>query len=105
MAVVGGGRRRRVLGSYPSLDSVIVFFSFLFFFPSSRWGRSTLELHLRFFDYRDYSTSGILGRTQTQELEIEEVGGGGGTKAIGEEAIWLILVIDKNQTPLHDNMV
>jgi hypothetical protein len=85
---------------------VLLFFFFcLFFFPSSRWGRSTLELHLRFFDYRDYSTSGILGRTQTQELEIEEVGGGGGNKAIGEEAIWLILVIDKNQTPLHDNMV
>jgi hypothetical protein len=34
MAVVGGGRRRRVLGSYPSLDSVIVFFflSLLFSF-------------------------------------------------------------------------
>lgn len=34
MAVVGGGRRRRVLGSYPSLDSVIVLFflSFLFSF-------------------------------------------------------------------------
>jgi hypothetical protein len=40
---------------------IVLLFSF-FYFPSSRWGRSTLELQLWFFDYRDYSASGV-GRT------------------------------------------